>query len=286
VSNNILPMSLVIHRRCPDCSTDNTNTPPTAFGDDVWKIKRCRNCGFTYLENAPVYDRLIEEFAWERTSASEAQRREAREPVRQYLSDLAKAFRRRWMKRAKLSDLVRRHVPPGNVLDIGCAGGGMLSALDACYAPHGIEVSQALAGEADAIARQRGGYVIHDNALAGLAKFPPDYFSGILMSAFLEHEMNPRQLLGEAWRSLRVGGCCIIKVPNFASVNRVLRGARWCGFRLPDHVNYFTPADLSRMCREAGFSIRQFGLRDRLPTSDNMWIVLEKATAPEPSRGR
>ena len=269
----------VLHRACPDCGTDNAAEKPSPYGNAEWPIKACRHCGFTYLEKAPVYDRLIDEFAWEKTSATEAQRREEKEPLKQYLSDRLKAFRRNWMKRAKLDDLVRRHVRPGNVLDIGCAGGGVFGALAACYVPHGVEISRTLAAQADAAARLRGGYAIHDNALAGVGRFPPGTFSGILMSAFLEHEMQPRPLLRATFNALQAGGCVIIKVPNFGSLNRVVRGERWCGFRLPDHVNYFTPANLVRMCREEGFAIRQFGLLDRLPTSDNMWIVLEKPGA-------
>lgn len=96
------------------------------------------------------------------------------------------------------------------------------------------------------------------------------------MSAFLEHEIQPKELLNEAYRGLKAGGHCIIKVPNFASINRVVRSEKWCGFRLPDHVNYFTPENLVAMCQSAGFQIAKFTLADRLPISDNMWIVIQK----------
>jgi hypothetical protein len=52
-------------------------------------------------------------------------------------------------------------------------------------------------------------------------------------------------------------------------------GPRWCGFRHPDHLNYFTPLTLGRMAAKAGFRI-SFGLTGRLPTSDNMWALLTK----------
>jgi len=228
------------------------------------------------MEIAPVYERLSEEFSWEKTSVAETNRRISQEPIKQFISKQLKAFRRRWIRRNKLPWLIRHYVVPGNVLDVGCAGGGVINNLDQIYIPHGIEISQALAPRAHEQAKLRGGYVVHDNALSGLRKFPADYFSGVLLSSFLEHEINPMVLLKEVYRTLVPFGRCIVKVPNFASINRVLRGKRWCGFRLPDHVNYFTPASLVGMCRKVGFHIERFTITDRLPTSDSMWIVVQK----------
>lgn len=65
----------------------------------------------------------------------------------------------------------------------------------------------------------------------------------------------------------------ILKLPNYASWNRMIRGKRWCGYRFPDHVNYFTPRALRRILELNGFEVAWFRWRDRLPTSDNMWCV-------------
>ena len=72
-------------------------------------------------------------------------------------------------------------------------------------------------------------------------------------------------------------GVLIIKVPNYGSVNRRVFGRRWCGFRFPDHMNYFTPESLVRLCAECGLGVRAFSWLDRLPTSDNMWLVAGRA---------
>lgn len=278
-------MAELVHRSCPSCAADNSAAPATAFGDEQWPIKACAVCGFVYLELAPVYERLVEEFAWEKTYSAETRRRVGAEPIRQFVSRQLKVVRRRWLKRDKLAVLVRRCVPAGNVLDVGCGGGDALAALSARHVPHGIEISRALALQADARVQPRGGRVVQDAALSGMSAFPADYFAGVLLSSFLEHEIEPRALLGEVCRTLAPDGRCIVKVPNYASWNRVLRGRKWCGFRLPDHVNYFTPASLLQMCRGAGFAVVQFGLADRLPTSDSMWIVLARAARQRPVAG-
>ncbi|MEE8499195.1 MAG: hypothetical protein V3S27_01380, partial [Kiloniellales bacterium] len=45
------------------------------------------------------------------------------------------------------------------------------------------------------------------------------------------------------------------------------------------HLNYFTPGTLRAAAEACGFRVR-FGLTFRLPTSDNMYAVLSKASAP------
>jgi len=46
-----------------------------------------------------------------------------------------------------------------------------------------------------------------------------------------------------------------VRVPNFASLNRRVIGKKWCGFRYPDHVNYFTPVSLRALVAKAGFTM-------------------------------
>jgi hypothetical protein len=62
-------------------------------------------------------------------------------------------------------------------------------------------------------------------------------------------------------------------------------GRRWCGFRYPDHLNYFTPDTLRRLARQAGFECG-FGPGWRLPVSDNMWALLRKPAVPTDANER
>jgi len=269
-------MSKTIHRSCPVCTRDNRDSKPSNYSRNEWKIKECPECKFVYLENAPVYEALVKEFAWEKTSRKEKTARKTREPVKQSLSDYFKMVRKRYLKRSKLTKLINRYFDLGNVLDIGCASGGVLRKLDSGYVPFGIEISEYLAQKGNESIRRKGGYILHCDALSGLSQFEDDFFEGIVMSAFLEHEAEPIGLLNECFRALKDHGKVIIKVPNYACVNRMARGSKWCGFRYPDHVNYFTPATLRNMCEELGFVVHKFDFFDRHPFSDNMWMVIIK----------
>jgi SAM-dependent methyltransferase len=261
-----------LHRACPACGRDNVATPPLPPLVPPWTLKACGGCGFVYLENAPVYAELEEHFAWEKTYQAERARRERDEPVLQWIGRrLIDA--RGLLPRRGLLPLTEQFVPDGDVLDVGCSDGRLLMRLGPRHVPHGIEVSAALAKLAMVAVAPRGGTVIQANALDGLRQLAGGRFSGVWMHSFLEHELQPLEVLRAAGRVLRPDGRLILKMPNYASLNRRVRGARWCGFRFPDHVNYFTPASLRDMLRAAGLLVVRMNVLDRLPTSDNMWLV-------------
>lgn len=267
-------MIKALHRNCPNCGSDNSSARALPLGPAEWPIKTCRACGFTYLETAAAYEEMEIDFAWEKTSAAEKVRRQTAEPLLINLSRKIKRFRRRVLKRAKLPALIRCYMDKGKVVDIGCGAGGILSNLPSGYQPIGIEISQALAARAQAAVPRA--QIIHADAVSGLGQLDDSSCAGVIMSSFLEHELEPRTLLQETLRTLKPGRVAVIKVPNFGSWNRVFRKQRWCGFRFPDHVNYFTAQTIMRMVRSVGFTIHRFRWYDRLPTSDTLWIVIQK----------
>lgn len=118
---------------------------------------------------------------------------------------------------------------------------------------------------------------MHAVELQGLASFEAGLFDLIVMSSFLEHEIQPLPLLREATRMLLANGRMLVKVPNFASWNRSLRGVRCCGYRWPDHVNYFAPDTLSAMAQAAGLKVHRMNAFDHFALSDSLYAVLCKA---------
>lgn len=263
----------VIARACPLCGSDEA-APRAGYGEGIWRLVECRACGFAYLDRAPDYAALFSAMAWEKTTVAEVERRATARPVSHRLSKWSRA-RMRLLPRKKLPDLVARHAKPGSVIDLGCGQGTQLNGLADAYTPYGIEISSEAAATADAVFGARGGRAVNAASLDGLRTFPDGFFAAATLRSYLEHELQPRAVLGELQRTLAPGGVAIIKVPNYASLNRLVTGRKWCGFRYPDHLNYFTPASLARMAEECGYRAR-FGPTDRLPTSDNMYAVLKK----------
>jgi len=233
----------------------------------------CSVCDFTYLVNPPTYELIATTFAWEKSFALEAARRDEVRPWSRAISAALSRTRKKLLNRDKLLSLVAK-IQSGPCLDLGCGDGSVIKRLPYRLIPYGIEISPALARAAASIASSRGGVVLATNAIDGLDYFASNFFSGALLSSFLDHEIYPRRLLLELRRTLRPGALVIVKVTNFESLNRIVRGRDWCGFRFPDHVSYFTPWTLSHLAARCGYSVIRCNFFDRWPLSDNLWAVL------------
>jgi SAM-dependent methyltransferase len=229
-----------------------------------------------YLENPVEYTALAGEMAWEKTFAAEAETRRQGHPILYRVARAPKALWQRLLRRDKLVSWVRRFCAPGPVLDVGCAGGHTLERLPPQFVPYGIEISAELSRLAHERFAPRGGRVVQGDALSALHQFDAGFFTGVIMTSFLEHEREPRAVLAATARVMRPDSRLIVKVPNFASWNRAVRGARWCGFRFPDHVNYFTPTRLATLLASSGFRVLRFGIFDHFPTSDSMWLLARR----------
>lgn len=252
-----------------------------------WEVRRCLETGLVYLANPPLQSRYMEEFAWEVTHARESARRQHDEPVIYAISRATKSLRHRWLKRDKLVGIVGRlacriSAGPIRVVDIGCSDGGLFERLVARLPPAvagrihpvGIEISTGLAERADARLRRHGGRCIHASGIEGLRTLPAAGVDVVILSCVLEHELEPLRLLAACRERLGERGVVVIKVPNYGSLTRRLRGRRWCGYRWPDHVNYFTPRTLAATARAAGLRVERMGLFDRSPLSDSLYAVV------------
>ena len=80
----------------------------------------------------------------------------------------------------------------------------------------------------------------------------------------------------EALARLADDGVVVVKVPNYDCLGRRVRGRRWCGYRWPDHVNYFTPATLATTAARAGLAVARMRFFDRSPLSDSLYAVFQR----------
>jgi SAM-dependent methyltransferase len=246
----------------------------------------CLETGFVFLENPPAtrnkgrtsrgkktqHRNRSDARATNDLSAASEIIGKARRPTAGAEGSNAKRFGSRELQSA---------TPPLRVLDVGCASGQKALRIAAkmrgehgvAVEPIGIEVSDVLAHHAQRNLAEYGGYAIHAPAIEGLQRIEDGSIDLIILSSYLEHEVLPLEALRGCAAKLAPAGRIIIKVPNFASLNRRVRGSRWCGFRYPDHVNYFTPATLKLSVKRAGLAVVRMNLLDRLPTNDNMWLI-------------
>jgi len=261
------------YRACPSCRSDAI-TPQPAYSPDPWELAACAQCAFVYLRNPPEYKALEQEFAWEKTSA--AKRESSRGST--FFSPMARKIRNGLNMYRDKTKAFRRLFNDGHVLDIGCGG---TPRIPPPMTPYGIEISTQLHKNADATMRARGGYCLHGAGAEAIWGFEPEMFDGIVMNSYLEHEVKALDVLKGAHRALKSSGVVFVRVPNFGSLNRRVIGPNWCGFRYPDHVNYFTLNSLRDIAARAGFTT-QLVNRFTLPVDDNITLLLRKSPEPQP----
>lgn len=249
-----------------------------------------------YLQNPPDYSQFIDEFAWEKQFTKERARRKAKEPIISFISGMIKRLRGKIRKRQKIetvSEKILEKILRGAsgkttlaIVDVGCGSGEKLFRIanhmnekhPVAIKAVGIEISQAQAAEANKNLVKIGGHCIHNSAIEGLKEVPDDSIDFIILCSFLEHETSPLPLLRVCKDKLTSHGKVVIKVPNFASLNRLVRQYKWCGFRYPDHVNYFSPKTLRLIVERSGMQVDRL---NAFPSSDNMWaIVSPRKTRP------
>jgi SAM-dependent methyltransferase len=173
---------------------------------------------------------------------------------------------------------VRKHATAGHVIDLGCGAGGYLAEAGSGYTLYGIDISPLLAEQANKLFATSGGRAVCASCADGLKQFEDRTFDAAILRSYLEHEPQAFEVMRNLFSKLKPGGIAVVKVPNYDSLNRLLRGEKWCGFRYPDQVNFFTPRTLMVLAKRCGFGFEQ-SLLDRLPTDDNFWAVLRRPHA-------
>ncbi|HZS08586.1 MAG TPA: class I SAM-dependent methyltransferase [Blastocatellia bacterium] len=149
----------------------------------------------------------------------------------------------------RLADL-RRFIGGGKLLEIGCSTGELLAAVPASFRVTGVEADEA----ASSVARSRD-----LDCLSGTlfdAEFRDQEFDVVVMYHVIEHLPSPRQTLRELNRILRPGGWLVVETPNIANPWVSVLGARWRQF-IPDHLYFFSPETIRKLCGDSGFEIRK-----------------------------
>ncbi len=144
---------------------------------------------------------------------------------------------------------IRDWVRQGTWLDVGCSDGVFLNVLrDEGVAAEGIDVSQ---GAID-LAREKGLLATCGTLLdAGEGKS----FQMITAFDVLEHVIDPWRFMQEVAQRLSPGGRAVISVPNLKSWSHFLMGRRWYFYIPEEHLHYFSPTSLTRLCERAGLSV-------------------------------
>jgi 2-polyprenyl-3-methyl-5-hydroxy-6-metoxy-1,4-benzoquinol methylase len=81
----------------------------------------------------------------------------------------------------------------------------------------------------------------------------PGSYDAVTMFSVLEHLPDPLAGLRRSCALLRDGGVLVLGLPNIGGLPRLVQGRFWRGFSLPEHLNFFSNANLATLLRRAGF---------------------------------
>lgn len=153
--------------------------------------------------------------------------------------------------------MVEMHLPrQGAVLDVGCASGGLLAALEGrAGRREGVEIDPTAADRAAAIAD-----VVHFGSITAV-DLPNDTFDVVVLGDVLEHVEDPVTVLGRVRPLLRQGGTIVVSLPNVAhwSIRWSLLLGRWeyrpAGILDDTHLRFFTWSSGAELLERSGFKI-------------------------------
>ena len=146
---------------------------------------------------------------------------------------------------------VRRMIPAGCVLDVGCGRGMMLKYLKSWgYEVDGVEL--------DSVAAVRAKRNLNQEIFLSLeepARLLPQHYQAICFWHSLEHLPEPGEALEIADRLLAPGGLLVIAAPHMESLQSRLSGPSWLHLDLPRHLVHFDMNRLAAFLQAKGYRL-------------------------------
>jgi 2-polyprenyl-3-methyl-5-hydroxy-6-metoxy-1,4-benzoquinol methylase len=145
---------------------------------------------------------------------------------------------------------IRRRVPAGRLLELGCAYGFFLQEAREHFDVAGIEIAADAAAHCRAHGLDVRTGVADEAAMAELG--PADV---IVLLDVIEHLPDPRATVALCARHLAPGGALVLTTGDFASPVARLSGPRWRLMTPPQHLWFFTSSSIGRMCAASGLHV-------------------------------
>lgn len=202
------------------------------YGTALSDIVRCPRCGHMQLEHFPPAAELEAAYG---DAASE-----------DYIAE--EAGQRATARRVLAT--IERHTPRGQLLDLGCWVGYLLSEADARgWRGIGVEPSEF----ASRYARERLGL---DVRTAGLleVELPADSFRTVVLGDVIEHLPRADLALDRIASLLAPDGVLAMTLPDAGSRVARMLGARWWSV-IPTHVHYFTRGSIATLLARRGYRV-------------------------------
>jgi len=143
-------------------------------------------------------------------------------------------------------------LPPGRVLELGCASGAFLRGLvGSGWQGVGIEYSSSAAENA-----RQAGLEVHTGSVE-TAPEPAAPYDLVVAWMVFEHLHDPLGTLKLLHRWSRPGAWLALSVPNAGSLEFSLFRQHWYALQLPTHLFHYTPTTLRAVLAQGGWRVQQ-----------------------------
>ena len=146
----------------------------------------------------------------------------------------------------KVLATIKRHMPRGRLLDVGCSTGDFLFAAQEVYEVEGLELSTWAAKIAE-----RRGFCIHKHKLEHFKR--ETIYDVITLWGVIEHFEVPSREVAKIAKLLRKGGIVCLWTGDLMSLPSRLLGRKWWYIQ-GQHLQLFSPRSLVRLFRNNGFN--------------------------------
>lgn len=155
-----------------------------------------------------------------------------------------------------------------SVLDVACGDGGFaryLSEVKGCTAV-GVDISAAAVSKA----RERG---VEAHVLDVTRETPPGRYDFVVLSAFIEHVVNPEEVIE---RCLTIAGEVLVSIPNVAFIEHRLRlllghfPCQWA-FHPAEHVRFWSVRDFHGEMAQLRIEVLDRHACDGVPGLKDVW---------------
>jgi SAM-dependent methyltransferase len=249
LTRNVSDSSLTtVKTPCAVC--DSISEQPLTV-DNGFRINRCVECGFVFVNPRPLQDSLIELYA---NADQNPCASEDYEPFEYELPVLTKILQQ-----------IQKYAGTGRLFEIGCGRGDFLSLARSCgFSVSGCDLFAGSKLNIDDIK-------LYDGTLKA-ANLGSNEYDVVVIRNTLEHLFDPRGELEEIRRILKPGGYLYLKVPNVAfeqgfRCRLVVRRSH--AFEAPYHLNHFSPRTLRLLLQRTGLQFISWSIEQ--PTIEPEW---------------
>lgn len=230
---------------CPTCQTSRIRL--LFQMPDGSTLHRCAQCGLVVRDRMMTAAESKARYSHPQYYSKQSSPEEGLYGYNNYMRDRHLLM---WLFAERL-DEIERLQPRGHLLDVGCGPGVMLDiARLRGWEAQGVDISTF------AVETARKYYnldILECDLLS--AHLPGSHFDVVCMDDYIEHVVNPREILAEGARLLRPGGLLVLNTPSAGSLTAHLMRRNWFHYKQEEHFYFFTPKSARILLNDLGLDV-------------------------------